>query len=134
VLREAERFADQPPQPVSAHGISSGFHRDRQTEARLAGFVGLHTQREESVVDATSGCVDRVELRLASQSQSGTELQASGSGLHRGPFFTESRNRADYGTIFLRPLERRRERTFWPPAVFMRARNPVARLRRSLLG
>ena len=38
------------------------------------------------------------------------------------------------GTIFLRPLERRRARTFLPPVVFIRARNPVARLRLILLG
>src|SRR5271166_544346 len=41
----------------------------------------------------------------------------------RKPGFTETR---------LRPLARRRERTFWPPWVFMRVRNPcfLDRLRR----
>ena len=41
----------------------------------------------------------------------------------RKPGFTETR---------LRPLARRRERTFWPPWVFMRERNPcfLDRLRR----
>jgi hypothetical protein len=128
VLGETERFSDQATQPVSNHGISGGFHRDRETQARQPRFVGLHTQRKEAIVDTTSGGVDRVELWLASQAQSGAEPQASGGGLHCGPYFI------DYGTIFLRPLALRRERTFWPPAVFMRARNPVARLRLILLG
>ena len=45
------------------------------------------------------------------------------TGYSRKPGFTETR---------LRPLARRRERTFWPPWVFMRERNPCFfdRLRR----
>ena len=41
------------------------------------------------------------------------------------PGFTETR---------LRPLARRRERTFWPPRVFMRVRNPCFLLRLRRLG
>jgi hypothetical protein len=107
MLGQSEGFAYQPAQPISHDGISSGFHRHRQAEARLTELIGFDTQREEAIVDATPGCVDCVELRLAAQAQRGAESEASGSGLHGGPLFN-----AAYGTIFLRPLERRRERTF----------------------
>src|SRR3954463_15103607 len=56
-----------------------------------------------------------------------SRVSGRGRPLHmdysRKPGFTETR---------LRPLARRRERTFWPPWVFMRERNPCFfdRLRR----
>jgi hypothetical protein len=97
----------------------------------MAESVGFHAQPEEAVIDALTAGVNRIELKLAAQSQFGAETQSSMGGLHGGP---RERRVPIYGTIFLRPFERRRERTLWPPAVFMRARNPVARLRLILLG
>jgi len=128
-LREAKRFAHQPAQTIAPHGVAGRFHGDGEPDAGKSQAVGFDAQPEEAIVDAASGSIDGVELRLATQAQFGTESKATRCGVHGEPQIG-----AGYGTIFLRPLERRRERTFWPPFVFMRARNPVARLRRSLLG
>jgi hypothetical protein len=51
--------------------------------------------------------------------------KATHNAYSRKPGFTETR---------LRPLARRRDRTFWPPWVFMRVRNPCFLLRLRRLG
>jgi hypothetical protein len=129
-LCEAKGLFDQAANAISRNATAHGFHRNRETYARTTASVRHHTQAEKAIVDPTTASVYRIELELAAQARFSAEAQTGSSGLH-GARAERTRRQ---GTIFLRPFDRRRARTFLPPVDFMRARKPVARLRLILLG
>jgi len=69
VLNEPEAFPHQAPQPISRDSVAGGFHRHRESDARMRESVGFDAQCKESVVDAPPTGIDRIELQLAAQAQ-----------------------------------------------------------------
>ena len=111
--------------------LPAGLHRDGQTDARDA--------RVRSASRASRRSDRRCDDRARRSRRTASLLRRRNSAPKRkrrgvGCMAPASRRARRQGTIFLRPLERRRARTFLPPVVFMRARKPVARLRLILLG
>jgi hypothetical protein len=72
-LSEAKALTDLTSEPVARNGVSRGFHRDCQPDARVSKTVGFHAQREEAIIDTSPTSVDRIELQLAAQTQLRTE-------------------------------------------------------------
>ncbi len=109
VLRKTERLAHESSYTIAQNRIPRGLDRDREPNARMLQSVGNHTQPEESIVDSPAASVDRIELEFAAQTQLGSESKSTRGGLHGRP---APNQRPRQGTIFLRPLARRRARTF----------------------
>lgn len=110
VLRQTEALSHEAAQAVALDGITRGFYGDSQAHSWMRQPVGLDTQGKESVIDSAAASIDGVELRLASQAQIRMEAKPAVRGLHSGA--CNRRTRRLQGTIFLRPLARRRASTF----------------------
>jgi hypothetical protein len=68
-LGKPETFLDHAAQAISRHCIAGGFHRHGKTHASMLEPVGFDAQSEESVVNAPTTRIDRIELQLAAQAQ-----------------------------------------------------------------
>src|SRR6476646_738541 len=104
MLRQPERLPDEAPRAVPRHGITRGLHSNGKTDAWMCEAVGFDAQAEEPVIESLAAGIDRIELELAAQAQFGAEAQSSRGGLHGRP---RAQRVPIYGTIFLRPFERR---------------------------
>ncbi len=119
-----EAFPDCPFQTVAIDRGGNVLLRDRQTETGVWIAADDMDRRQAADTGATAS-VEGV-LELARLEQAGAPRKAR-HGRH-------TRSDPDYGIRRLRPLARRRDRTWRPPGVAMRARKPWVRLRRSTFG
>jgi hypothetical protein len=69
MLRKPEAFSHQAPQPISRHGVASGFNCHGKPDASMREPIGLDAKSEEPVVNASPTGIDRIELQLAAQAQ-----------------------------------------------------------------
>ena len=67
VLRQPERLADQPAQPIARHPVAGRLHGHGQADSGMAESIGFDTKAEEPVVEASAARIQRIELQLATQ-------------------------------------------------------------------
>jgi hypothetical protein len=120
--RRARTFAKAASQAISVDGSPHHLAPDDKADAarRLRGRGG--DQLQEAPVMPGTGLEDGFERADAAEAVTG---RAARRGRRRNVRQTESR---------VRPFARRADRTLRPPTVFIRARKPCVRARRSFDG
>jgi hypothetical protein len=122
----SHHLANETLHPVADHGIADA-RADRNADPRRA-IPSCSSQHDEVVCVIAPGITLHTQVIHALAQPRALREARRPARRHPGCLGgTEAVRR-------LRPLARRRLRTFRPPGVAMRARNPCVRLRRRLLG
>jgi hypothetical protein len=122
----AEGLSDQAAQAIAPHGIADRALANGHAEAGDACVIGCAADLEKGIPMAFAPLARAFELG------GGAEFVAGPQSVSRRR--KNTRQRFSVTASRLRPLARRRFRTWRPFFVAMRARNPCVRLRLILLG
>jgi len=119
---EPDGFAHASFDTVALHGFAEGFRRGEADARPSAGRkFGEGESGEQGTVVTCTPVIDFSEVARSQQPDTFGKAWYSG-------YLSE------LTVSFLRPMARRRERTAWPSAVFMRVRKPCVFTRRRLFG
>jgi hypothetical protein len=118
---EPDGFAHAAFDAIACHRLAERFGRGEADAGSGSRQFGKRERGEEGAVVTLPPVVNSSEIARSQQPDTFGKAWYSG-------YLSELTD------SFLRPMARRRERTAWPSAVFMRVRKPCVLTRRRLFG